>query len=421
MTRISLGVQSLRDAQLRALARGHTAREARDAYAAARGAGFDNVSLDLIYGIPGQSLDDWRAGLRAALELAPDHVSCYALQLALAPDEWAAPPRPGALRWRTRVAQRQDDALASDQYRVAEEMLDGAGYRHYELSSWARPGRESRHNSAYWARRPYTGIGAGAHSYDGIAERSWNLRDLDGYLRAAEAGERPLAGREELDEPTRAFEAVALGLRRVQGLSRRAFAAEFGAGSGPALCRPGGRWSRARPPGDRWRPAPPDGARPAVRLGCQPPVPAARGGGSPRRAAGLMLFPPVTLQAIADGKVTLAFRRWEQPRVKAGGRQRTAIGVIAFDAVEPVDRDDLEEADATAAGFASVNQLLAFVDRRAAGTIYRIRLRLDGPDPRVALRESLPDAGETSSAQPTAWIASIERATTERGRDRCCA
>ena len=105
-----------------------------------------------------------------------------------------------------------------------------------------------------------------------------------------------------------------------------------------------------------------------------------------------MLFPPVTLQGIADGTVKLAFRRWEQPRVRAGGRQRTAVGVIAFDAVEAVDRDDLAEADATGAGFASVKQLLASVDRRTAGTIYRIRLRLAGPDPRVALRESLPDA-----------------------------
>ena len=107
-----------------------------------------------------------------------------------------------------------------------------------------------------------------------------------------------------------------------------------------------------------------------------------------------MLFPPVTLRAIADGEVTLAFRRWTQPRVTAGGRQRTAIGVIAFDAVEPVGRDDVDEADATAAGFASVDALLAFVDRRTAGTIYRIRLRLAGPDPRIALRESLPDAGQ---------------------------
>lgn len=228
VTRISLGVQSLRDADLHALARGHTAREAGDAFAAARAAGFDNISVDLIYGIPGQSLEGWRDGLRQALELKPDHVSCYALQLALAPDEWAAPPRPGALRWRSRMVERQDDGLASEQYRLAEELLAAAGYRHYELSSWARPGRESRHNSAYWARRPYTGIGAGAHSYDGAAERSWNVRGLDRYLEAAEAGERPAAGREQLDEPTRAFEAVALGLRRIDGLSRQAFAVEFG-------------------------------------------------------------------------------------------------------------------------------------------------------------------------------------------------
>jgi oxygen-independent coproporphyrinogen-3 oxidase len=161
--------------------------------------------------------------------LEPDHVSLYALQLALAPDEWAAPPRAGALRWRRRVAAGQDDALAADQYRTAEEMLDAAGYRHYELSSWARPGRESQHNGAYWDRRPYTGVGVGAHSYDGAALRSWNQRDLDAYLADVEAGRLPRVGSEQLDEPTRAFEAVALGLRWVEGISRSAFAAEFGA------------------------------------------------------------------------------------------------------------------------------------------------------------------------------------------------
>lgn len=226
--RISLGVQSLRDADLDALARGHTAAESRRAFAAIRRAGYDNVSIDLIYGIPGQTLDDWRNGLEAAIALEPDHLSCYALQLALDPDEWAAPPRPGALRWRERMAARQDDGLAADQYRVAEEMLDAAGYRHYEISSWARPGRESRHNSAYWARHAYTGIGAGAHSYDGAGLRSWNVRDLDEYLVAAEAGRRALAGRDELGAETRVFEAVALGLRRIDGLSRSGFQAEFG-------------------------------------------------------------------------------------------------------------------------------------------------------------------------------------------------
>ena len=229
VNRISLGIQSLRDADLEALARGHTAREGRAAFAAARAAGFDNLSIDLIYGIPGQSLADWRDGLARAIALGPEHVSCYALQLALEPDEWAAPPRPGALRWRNRMVPRQDEELAADQYQLAEALLADAGYGHYELSSWALPGRESRHNGAYWARRAYTGVGAGAHSYDGAGERSWNERNLDRYLAAIEAGERALADREQLDVETRAFEAVALGLRRVDGFSRTAFVAEFDA------------------------------------------------------------------------------------------------------------------------------------------------------------------------------------------------
>jgi oxygen-independent coproporphyrinogen-3 oxidase len=237
VTRISLGAQSFRDSELQTLARGHTAAEVRAAYVAARGAGFENISLDLIYGIPGQSLADWSEGLRIALALAPDHISLYALQLAMAPDEWAAPPRPGALRWRRRLAAQQDEGLAADQYALAERLLDTAGYVHYELSSWARPSFESRHNNAYWARRPYTGIGAGAHSYDGAARRWWNERDLDRYLASVEAGVTAVAGSETLDEPARAFEAIALGLRRVDGLSREAFAAEFG--SDPALRFPG--------------------------------------------------------------------------------------------------------------------------------------------------------------------------------------
>jgi oxygen-independent coproporphyrinogen-3 oxidase len=228
VTRISLGVQSLRDEDLHALARGHTAEEAREAFAATREAGFDDVSVDLIYGVPGQSAGDWAAGLEAAIGLEPDHLSCYALQLAVAPDEWAAPPRPGALRWRQRMVARQDDGLAAEEYRLAEELLEVAGYRHYELSSWALPGHESRHNSAYWSRSAYTGIGAGAHSFDGVAERSWNARDVDEYLGCVEEGRRPVAGIDRLDEAARAFEAMALGLRRIEGVERRGFAAEFG-------------------------------------------------------------------------------------------------------------------------------------------------------------------------------------------------
>lgn len=105
-----------------------------------------------------------------------------------------------------------------------------------------------------------------------------------------------------------------------------------------------------------------------------------------------MLFRPATLEGIANGSVTLAFRRWPRPRVKSGGQQRTSVGVVAFDAVEPVGRDAIGEADALAAGFATLDDLLAFVDRRTSGTIYRVRLRRAGPDPRVALRDTMPDA-----------------------------
>lgn len=227
VTRISLGVQSLRDEDLRTLARGHSAAEAAAAYAAARDAGFDNVSIDLIYAVPGQSLASWDEMLAAAVALQPDHLSLYALSLVLEPDAWAAPPRRGALRWRERLSTAQDDGLAVAQYRRAEERLAAAGFEHYELSSWARPGRESWHNGAYWARRPYTGLGAGAHSFDGTT-RSWNARDLDRYLRVVAGGERPIEGSETLDEATREWEAIALGLRRVAGLSRSAMRDEFG-------------------------------------------------------------------------------------------------------------------------------------------------------------------------------------------------
>lgn len=122
-----------------------------------------------------------------------------------------------------------------------------------------------------------------------------------------------------------------------------------------------------------------------------------------------MLFPPSTLQAIGEGTVTHAFRRWELPRVKRGGRQRTAVGVIAFDEVEAVERRELTAVDARAAGFSSLAELLAFVDRRASGTIYRIRLRVAGPDPRVELRKSLPDADQLAEIERR--LARLDRAS----------
>lgn len=138
-----------------------------------------------------------------------------------------------------------------------------------------------------------------------------------------------------------------------------------------------------------------------------------------------MLIPAPILCGIADGTVTLAFRRWEAPRVRPGGRQRTAIGVIAFDEVEPVARSRLTATEARQAGFSSLPDLLRFVDRRSTGRIHRIRLRLDGPDPRIALRERVPDAAEVvrivgrlerldRASHHGPWTADVLRAIGER-------
>jgi len=122
-----------------------------------------------------------------------------------------------------------------------------------------------------------------------------------------------------------------------------------------------------------------------------------------------MRFPPATLAAIADGRVDLAFRRWDRPLARAGARQLTAIGVIGFEVVEPVAREEVSDADAVRAGFASRDELLDFLDRRASGDIYRIRLQLLGPDPRIALREVLPD--EREAAEIERRLARLDRAS----------
>lgn len=122
-----------------------------------------------------------------------------------------------------------------------------------------------------------------------------------------------------------------------------------------------------------------------------------------------MLFRPATLRGIANGRVTRAYRRWDRPRVRVGGRQRTPVGVVAFDAVEPVERESLTEADAHAAGIEGLSELLDLVDRRPSGTIYRIDLRLAGPDPRVALRDAAPD--ESQLADIERRLARLDRAS----------
>ncbi len=230
ITRLSLGAQSFDEGLLRRLGRRHQASDVRDAVAEARAAGFGSVSIDLLYDVPGQSVAAWAATLDAAIGLAPDHVSAYALTLddpdaegLTGPVGDHLPTRPGARRWRKTAIRDQDEDRAAAQYTLAVERLGAAGYRGYEISNWAQPGHESRHNLAYWHRRSYEAVGPGAHAFDGRTRR-WNAARLDGYVGALGPahGGRPVlppGGAEDVDPAAAAVEAVILGLRLDTGIA----------------------------------------------------------------------------------------------------------------------------------------------------------------------------------------------------------
>ncbi len=229
VNRVSLGAQSMADPELRRLGRRHRASDVVEAVAAARAAGFGSISLDLLYDIPDGSTERWAASLEAALALQPDHLSLYALTLDDPDAEGLTgatgdhlPTTAGARRWRERARPRQDDDLAADQYLLAVECLATSGWRGYEISNWARPGHESRHNLIYWERRPYEAVGPGAHAFDG-ASRRWNAARLDGYLEAltpanATRPSLPPGASETLDEDGAAAETIVLGLRTDRGI-----------------------------------------------------------------------------------------------------------------------------------------------------------------------------------------------------------
>lgn len=235
VTRLSLGAQSLDDAELRSLGRRHRADDVAEAVLAARAAGIAQVSLDLLYDLPDQRLATWMGTVEAALEMAPDHVSCYALTLDDPDAEGLTgplgdhlPTTTGARRWRDRARPAQDEDRAAAAYSLADAALEGAGMPWYELSNWARPGSESRHNLVYWERRPYEAVGPGAHAFDG-ARRRWNAARLDAWLRAltpaaGHAPSLPPGDDEEIDAATAAAEELILGLRTARGSARaRAF------------------------------------------------------------------------------------------------------------------------------------------------------------------------------------------------------
>jgi oxygen-independent coproporphyrinogen-3 oxidase len=215
VNRLSLGVQSLDDAVLRRLGRRHDAARARAAFDAARRAGFDNVSLDLMYGLPGQDLAGWRRTLTEALDWQPDHLSAYALTLE-AGSRWGSGPAP---------ALPDDDAVAA-QYRALCATAGGRGFEHYEISNWARPGRRSRHNLTYWRRQEYLAAGPGACGF--LADVRWSDARALGRWRARLAdGRLPVETWERLTPRQALAEALILGLRTADGvpaeqLARRA-------------------------------------------------------------------------------------------------------------------------------------------------------------------------------------------------------
>jgi oxygen-independent coproporphyrinogen-3 oxidase len=228
VNRLSVGVQSFADVTLKRLGRAHRARESAATLAAARAAGFANVSIDLLVAAPGQSLADLDADLDAAAAFAPEHVSAYALTL-----EEGTPFERAARRGRLELP--DDDAAAAMLERVAAR-LEAAGLARYEISSWARAGCESRHNRRYWERAPVLGIGPGAWSSEPASAeapfgaRRANARSLDEWLARIEAGaEGAPDPPERLAPETARGEAMFLALRTARGLAAGGFAAEFGA------------------------------------------------------------------------------------------------------------------------------------------------------------------------------------------------
>jgi putative oxygen-independent coproporphyrinogen III oxidase len=231
VNRLSLGAQAMDAGLLRKLGRRHRPADVAAAVAEARAGGIGSISLDLLYDVPGQSAEAWAATLDAALNLGVDHVSAYALTLDDPDAEGLTgplgdhlPTTAGARLWRARATTEQDEDRAAAQYRLAVDRLGAAGFRGYEISSWARPGHESRHNLAYWRREPYEAVGPGAHAFDG-AIRRWNAARLDGYLGAllpAGGGSPvlPPGGAEAVDAAGASVEAVILGLRLDDGLAR---------------------------------------------------------------------------------------------------------------------------------------------------------------------------------------------------------
>lgn len=208
--RVSMGVQSLVDGELAAVGRRHTAARAREAFANLRAAGFDNISLDLIYGLPGQTLESWCYSLGETLALRPEHLSAYLLGY-----------EEGTLltaRMKAGRIKEASEELAARMYGELCDTMRAAGFEHYEISNFARPGNYARHNSAYWDMTPYLGLGPGAHSFDGTVRRA-NPANLKAYL----ADPAVAAVVEEETDDNRFNDLLITALRTARGIDPEVF------------------------------------------------------------------------------------------------------------------------------------------------------------------------------------------------------
>ena len=205
VNRVSMGIQTFSNQRLRFLHRRHTAEQAFEAVDRLRKAGFSNISVDLMYGFPGETLNDWQYDITSVLVLGVEHLSAYCLTI-----EEETPLH------RMNVAPADEETERAMYYTLIDR-LAAAGYEHYEISNFARPGHRSRHNSGYWTNVPYIGLGAAAHSYDGH-RRQWNVSDINTYIRGFENG-TPEVGFEFIDDATRYNERVMLSLRTADGIT----------------------------------------------------------------------------------------------------------------------------------------------------------------------------------------------------------
>jgi oxygen-independent coproporphyrinogen-3 oxidase len=218
VNRISMGIQTFQEETLKLLHRRHTATQAIEAFRRCREAGFRNISIDLMYGLPGETLETWKEDLRQAINLRPEHISAYHLIYEEDTALWR-------LREQHQVEEADED-LSVSLFETLIGRLTEAGYQHYEISNFCLSGMHSRHNSSYWTGKKYLGCGPSAHSFNGVS-RQWNVASLEGYIKGVEGGRLDYEV-EELDLYTRYNDFVLTSIRTAWGMPLSKLRSEFG-------------------------------------------------------------------------------------------------------------------------------------------------------------------------------------------------